>query len=167
MRSSMHLRRAALCGMATAGVLGAGGGSATAVKTANERITCKLTLYATIKQPAPTAANFGSTTCSAPFGAGVQRDSSTTTRASPLTGSFTGPFKMFFDRGSIHGTFTIAFVTTVDASLKITGVTYKGTLRVTGGSARNKRVRGTGTITGFSPDAVKTNLTEVLTLTGV
>lgn len=167
MRPSIGLRRAALCGLATVAALGAGSGSATAVKTAKKQITCKLTLYATIKQPAPTAANFGATNCSPPFGSGVQRDSSTTTRASPLTGSFTGPFKMFFDRGSIHGTFTIAFVTTVDAALKITGVTYKGTLKVTGGSARNKRVRGTGTITGFSPDAVKTSLTEVLTLTGV
>jgi hypothetical protein len=166
-RSSIGLRRTALCGLATIAVLGAGGGSATAVKTATKQITCKLTLYATIKQPAPTAANFGAANCSAPLRNGVQRDASTTTRTSPLTGSFTGPFKMFFDRGSIHGTFTISFVTTVDAALHITGVTYKGTLKVTGGSARNKRVRGTGTITGFSPDAVKTNLTEVLTLTGV
>jgi hypothetical protein len=167
MRPSVAVRRAALCGVAIAVALSAGGATA-AVKPAKKRqVTCKLVLYATIKQPAPTAANFGSSRCSPPLGAGVQQDSSTTTRTSPLTGSFTGPFKMFFDRGSLKGTFTIKFVTTVDAALNITGVTYTGTLRITGGSGRNRRARGTGTLTGFSPDAVRTQLTEKLTLTGI
>ena len=167
MHPSIALRRAVLCGATTAVALTAGGGPAVAQKAAKKQVTCRLTLYATIPQPAPTAANFGSARCGLPFGNGVQQDSSTTTRTSPLTGSFTGPFKLFFDRGSLRGTLTISFVTTVDAALHITGVTYKGTLKITGGSARNRKVRGTGTVTGFSPDAFRTDLTEVLTLTGV
>jgi hypothetical protein len=136
-------------------------------KTKTKTISCALTLFATIKQPAPTAANFGSTTCSRPFGRGVQQDSSKTTRTSLTTGSFTGPFKLFFDRGTIKGVFKISFVTTLSASYQITGVTYQGTLNITGGTAAYRKVRGTGTVTGSSPDAVKTTLAYKMKLTGV
>jgi hypothetical protein len=136
-------------------------------------VTCTLNLYAVIKQPAPTAANFGTTRCSAGLGTGVQQDSSTTTRTSPTTGSFTGPFKMFFDQGTIYGTFTISFVTTLEPlatdppSFAIRGVAYTGTLKVTRGSGRYSGVRGSGTLTGTSPDAVQTQLVEKLRLTGL
>lgn len=136
-------------------------------------VTCTLNLFAIIKQPAPTAANFGTTRCSAGLGTGVQQDSSTTTRTSPTTGSFTGPFKMFFNEGTIYGTFTISFVTTLEPlateppSFAIRGVAYTGRLKVTRGSGRYRHVRGTGTLTGTSPDAVQTQLVEKLTLTGL
>src|SRR3982751_3456503 len=85
-----------------------------AVAPAKSRtVTCKLKLFATIPQPAPTAANYGSTNCGKPFGFGVQKDSSTVTRSSLTTGVFEGPWKMFFDTGTIKGTFKIAFVTTL------------------------------------------------------
>src|ERR1044072_4388548 len=71
------------------------------------KITCKLDLFATIPQPAATAANYGSTNCGKPFGFGVQKDSSSVTRSSLTTGVFEGPFKMFFDTGTIKGTFKI------------------------------------------------------------
>ena len=91
-----------------------------------------------------------------------------TTRTGPLTGSFTGPFTMYFEDGSLTGTFTIGFVTTVGGNpLRITGVTYNGTVEVTGGTGDYRRVRGSGTVTGFSPDAVDTQLTEKLSLTGL
>jgi hypothetical protein len=165
---SARARSAVLVGLA--GVVAAAGvvapaGSAATKKTKN--ITCALTLFATIKQPAPTAANFGPAKCSRPFGTGVQQDSSKTTRTSLTAGSFTGPFKLFFDRGTIKGTFTIGFVTTLSASYQITGVTYQGTLTITGGTAAFRRVRGTGTVTGSSPDAVKTTLEYKMKLRGV
>jgi hypothetical protein len=137
------------------------------------QVVCNLNLYAIIRQPAPTAANFGTTQCNRGLGTGVQQDRSTTTRTSATTGSFTGPFKMFFDEGTIYGTFTISFVTTIEPlattppSFAIRGVDYTGTARVTRGSGRYSHVRGSGTLTGHSPDAVQTQLVERLTLTGL
>jgi len=136
-------------------------------KTKKTDISCALTLFATIKQPAPTAANFGSARCSKPFGIGLQQDSSKTTRTSLNAGSFSGPFTMFFKRGTLKGTFTINFVTMLSSVYQITGVIYRGTLKVTGGTAAYRRVRGTGTVAGSSPDAVKTVLAYKLKLTGV
>ncbi len=135
-------------------------------------ITCSLKLFATIPQPAPTAANFGTTNCRKPFGVGVQKDSSTVTRSSLTTGVFEGPFKMFFDTGTIKGTFRIAFVTTLGPPIapsplpSIAGVVYTGTVTVTGGTGAWRRIRGSGTVTGTSPDAKVTSLTERLTLRG-
>jgi hypothetical protein len=160
-----HAAIAALSGVVLAAGVIAPAGSAATKKSKN--VTCALTLFATIKQPAPTAANFGPARCSRPFGTGVQQDSSKTTRTSLTAGSFTGPFKLFFDRGTIRGRFRISFVTTLSAAYQITGVTYKGTLKVTGGTAAFRRVRGTGTVTGSSPDAVKTALEYRLKLRGV
>jgi hypothetical protein len=138
-----------------------------------KHVTCTVNLFAIIKQPAPTAANFGTTRCNRGLGTGVQQDSSTTTRTSPTTGSFSGPWKMFFDEGTLYGTFSISFVTTLEPlmtdppSFAIRGVAYTGTLRVTRGSGRYAHVRGSGTLTGASPDAVQTRLDEHLTLTGL
>ena len=133
-----------------------------------KNVTCNLWLHALIPQPAPTAANVGVVRCDQGIGWGAQRDSSVTTRTSPLTGSFTGPFTMYFEDGFLLGTFTINFVTTVGGNpLHITGVTYNGTVEITGGTGDYRRVRGSGTVTGFSPDAVDTQLTEKLTLTGL
>ena len=138
-----------------------------------KQVTCTLNLYAIIKQPAPTAANFGTAQCNRGLGTGVQQDSSTTTRTSLTTGSFTGPFKLFFDEGTLYGTFEISFVTTLEPlatdppSFAIRGVAYTGTLKVTRGSGKYSRVRGSGTLTGTSPDAVQTQLNETLTLTGL
>lgn len=140
-------------------------GNASSPRT--KRVTCNLVLFATIPQPNARAANFGSARCGRPFGTGVQQDSSTVTRSSLTTGQFTGPFKMFFDRGTIRGRFTIRFVTTLNAQYRIVGVRYTGTLRVTGGTAAYRRVRGSGTITGVSADAVRTELRERLTLRGL
>ena len=120
-------------------------------------ITCKLKLFATIPQPAPTAANFGTTNCGKPFGFGVQKDSSTVTRSSLTTGVFEGPFKMFFDTGTIKGRFRISFVTTLAAAGRagplptIAGVVYTGTVSVTGGTGAWRRIRGSGTVTGHEP----------------
>jgi hypothetical protein len=139
-----------------------------AMKRKPRQVTCDLTLYATIRQPAATAANFGSARCGSGFGSGVQQDSSTVKRTALAAGTFAGPFKMFFDHGTIGGTFSIGFVTTLaPATYAITGVMYKGTLKVTAGTGSYRRARGAGTVVGTSPDAVKTTLVYKLGLTGV
>jgi hypothetical protein len=53
------------------------------------------------------------------------------------------------------------------ATYAITGVLYKGVLKVTEGTGAFRRVRGTGTVTGTSLDAVKTTLTYTLKLTAI
>jgi len=167
----MHLgcgtRAAVIVGLSIVVAVGAGAPAAAATARKTRNVSCALTLFATIEQPAPTAANFGSARCSRPFGTGVQRDSSKTTRTSLTAGRFTGPFKLFFDRGTIRGTFRIRFVTMLSAAYQITGVIYQGTLKITGGTAAYRRVRGTGTIAGTSPDAVRTDLAYRMKLTGV
>jgi hypothetical protein len=163
-------RTAALIGLSSVLVLAAGAAPAPAAAKAKAQarnVSCGLVLFATIKQPASRAANYGSATCGTPFGRGVQSDSSTVKRTSPAAGTFTGPFKMSFDRGTISGSFSIAFVTMLaPATYAITGVLYKGVLSVTKGTGAYRRVRGTGTVTGSSPDAVRTTLTYKLKLTG-
>jgi hypothetical protein len=173
MHTSTRLRGAGLRAAAAIIAASAPTMALPAVAPAKTRtITCSLKLFATIPQPAATAANFGTTNCRKPFGFGVQKDSSTVTRSSLTTGVFEGPFKMFFDQGTIKGTFKIAFVTTLappvaPATLPtIAGVTYTGTVAVTGGTGAWRRIRGSGTVTGTSPDAKVTYLTEKLTLRG-
>ena len=173
MHTSPRLRGAGRKGLAALVLAGAMTAALPASAPAKTRkITCKLDLFATIPQPAPTAANFGTTSCGKPFGFGVQKDSSTVTRSSLTTGVFEGPFKMFFDTGTIKGRFNIAFVTTLappvaPATLPtIAGVVYTGTVTVTGGTGAWRRIRGSGTVTGTSPDAKVTSLTETLTLRG-
>lgn len=162
-RLTRRLRSTALIGAATAiAALGV-----TTPASAATNVTCNLQLVAVIPQPAPTAANVGIVNCDK-LGTGAQQDSSTTTRTSPLTGFFSGPFTMAFKKGQIFGTFTINFVTTVGGNPPhITGVTYDGTVNITGGTGAYANVTGGGTVTGFSPDAVFTNLTENLTLNGI
>ena len=172
-RSPRRARRLAVGGLSTAIATLAIAAPASAFtfgfgSSQPKNVTCNLRLRALIPQPAPTAANIGIVRCDNGIGWGAQRDSSVTTRTSALTGSFTGPFTMYFEDGFLLGTFTINFVTTVGGNpLRITGVTYDGTVEITGGTGDYRRVRGDGTVTGFSPDAVTTTLTEKLTLTGL
>lgn len=170
MRLTSRTRKAALIGLSSAIALATAAVPAPAAtkKPKAKKVTCNVVLFATIKQPAPTAGNYGSAKCSRPFGRGVQEDTSTVKRSSPTSGTLTGPFRMSFDRGTIKGTFSIAFVTMLaPATYAITGVLYKGVLRITKGTGAYRKVRGTGTVTGASPDAARTMLTYALKLTGV
>ncbi|MGH2841644.1 MAG: hypothetical protein ACRDKY_12555 [Solirubrobacteraceae bacterium] len=127
-----------------------------------QHVSCELKLIAVKPPRTREAENFGTISCDKRFlGEGVQHDSSIVTPTSQLSGHFTGPVKQFFDRGTLSGTFTINYVTD-PATL---AVTYNGTIDLTKGTGRYRGVRGTGTLTGGSPDAIKTTIQEELTLT--
>jgi hypothetical protein len=124
---------------------------------ATRKITCKVALVAT-QPPIDAADNFGTLTCSAPLRSGVQHDTSTITRTSPGAGSYTGGLKLFFNTGTLRGTYRTAFTVANKT------VTYAGTLKISSGTGAFQGVTGTGTITGTSTDAVHTALTDKLTL---
>ena len=127
-------------------------------KATTRKITCRATLIAVIT-PIDNAENFGNLKCSTPFGKGVQHDSAKITRPTPTTGSFNGSFKLFFNEGTLRGTYKTSFTATGGKA------TYDGTMKVSSGTGDFLGVKGTGTMTGTSDDLVKTPMTEKLTLT--
>jgi hypothetical protein len=128
---------------------------------ANEKVSCAISLIAVKPPRTITAENFGSLRCTPALGKGVQHDSSFVTPTSKLAGSFTGPYQQFFETGTVYGHFSITY--TVDPATF--AVTYTGTIAIEGGTGKYKRYRGAGTLSGASPDAIHTALTEDLTLT--
>ena len=142
----------------------ADGGSSPASKPkkkVSEQVTCNLNLIA-VKPPRTIyAENFGTVQCTPRLGKGVQHDSSFVTPTSRVAGSYTGPFQMYFETGTLYGHFTISYVTNPTTL----AVTYNGTLQIEGGTGKYKTYRGSGTLTGTSPDAIRTAVTETITLT--
>lgn len=126
-------------------------------KATTRTITCREALIAT-KPPIETAENYGTVSCSAPLGKGVHHDTSTITRSSQTAGSFAGPLKLFFNTGTLRGTYKMSF-TVVNKVIN-----YDGTLKISSGTGAFAGVTGSGTITGTSTDAVKSAITEKLTL---
>jgi hypothetical protein len=120
-------------------------------------VKCKAALVAT-QLPFETAENFGTLTCSVPFGRGVQHDSSTVTRTSATSGSFAGGVKLFFNTGTLRGTYKSSF-TVADRT-----ITYAGTLKISSGTGDFQGVTGKGTLTGTSTDAIHSAIVERLTL---
>jgi hypothetical protein len=122
-----------------------------------KQVKCKAALVAT-QLPFETAENFGTLTCSAPFGAGVQHDTSTVTRTSTTSGSFAGGVKLFFNTGTLRGTYKSSFTVANKT------ITYTGTLRVSSGTGDFQGVTGKGTLAGTSTDVLHSAITERLTL---
>jgi hypothetical protein len=122
-----------------------------------KQVKCKAALVAT-QLPMEVAENFGTLTCSAPFGAGVQHDTSTVTRTSTTSGSFAGGVKLFFNTGTLRGTYTLAF------TIANRTITYTGTLKISSGTGDFQGVTGKGTLTGTSTDVLHSAITERLTL---
>jgi hypothetical protein len=126
--------------------------------TATRRITCRAALVATQPPLSTSTEDFGTLRCAAPLGSGVQHDTATLTRTSPTAGSSAGGLKLFFNTGTLRGTYRMAF--TVAGRT----VTYDGTMRITSGTGAFRRVSGKGTISGTSTDAVRSTITDRLTL---
>ncbi|HEY0346172.1 MAG TPA: hypothetical protein VGC59_16080 [Solirubrobacteraceae bacterium] len=121
------------------------------------KVTCKVTLVAT-KSSTTAAENFGTLSCSAPLGKGVQHDTAKLTATSSTAGAYSGALTLFFDTGTLRGTYKTSFTVANKT------VTYTGTLKISSGTGDFKGVTGTGTITGSSSDAVHSTLTDKLTL---
>jgi hypothetical protein len=126
-------------------------------KATTKKVTCSERLVAT-KAGGENAENFGTVTCSTPFGKGVRHDTSKLAASSKTAGSFTGNLKYFFNTGTLRGTFKMSF--------EISGknVAYDGTLKISSGTGEFAGVTGTGTIAGTSGDGVHSTVTAKLTL---
>ena len=131
----------------------AGAGSA-------KKFTCTIQLH-DVAAPGASGEEFGTVGC-AGVGKGVEHDPVVTvTPTSETTGTATGPFKQFFDTGTMHGTFTLTYTVTPPMS-----VAYSGTARISGGTGAYKHVRGTAKVVCASADGgTHTNCTEKATLT--
>jgi hypothetical protein len=81
------------------------------------------------------------------FGKGVQHDTLTVTPTSPTTATVIGPFKQFFDTGTIHGTVKLTASATSEGV-----VTYKGVAELSGGTGAYRHVRGSARVECTSPD---------------
>jgi hypothetical protein len=128
----------------------------------NVKFTCTVHLQ-TLAPPGASGEDFGTVACTPVFGEGVQHDTVTVTPTSPTTGTGTGPFKAFFDTGTIHGTMKLT------ASAAPAGVaTYTGTIKISGGTGAYKHVRGSIKAQCSSPDGgTHTNCTSKGTVTGI
>jgi hypothetical protein len=129
-----------------------------APKPTTKKLTCSADLVAT-RPLSQSAENFGTVSCSAPLGKGVSHDTSTVTTTSPTAGSLAGGLKLFYNTGTLRGTFKMAF--TVANKL----ATYTGTLKISSGTGEFAGVKGSGTIAGTSTDGVRSTIREKLTLT--
>jgi hypothetical protein len=124
---------------ATAAAAGAGTGS-------HADVTCTLQAQ-TLAPPGTSGEDFGTVDCASFFGKGVQHDMLTVTPTSPTTATATGPFKQFFDSGTIHGTVKFTASATSDG-----GVTYNGVAKISGGTGAYKDVRGSAKLKCRSAD---------------
>jgi hypothetical protein len=135
---------------------------ATAGPAKKVKFTCTVRLQ-TLAPPGGSGEDFGTVACTPIFGKGVQHDVITVTPTSQTTATGTGPFKAFFDTGTIHGT------TELTAGPPSGGVvTYTGTAKFTGGTGAYKHVRGSATSQCSSPDGgTHTTCTSKGTVRGI
>jgi hypothetical protein len=132
--------------------------------SSTKTVTCTLQLQTLAPPGSSGGEDFGTVACDRVFGKGVQHNSKVTiTPASPTTGTATGPFKQFFDTGTVHGTFKLAYSITPPSA-----VTYTGTATFSGGTGVYKHPRGSAKVTCESTDGgthatctVKTILTHI------
>ncbi|MEA2127760.1 MAG: hypothetical protein QOJ85_651 [Solirubrobacteraceae bacterium] len=129
-----------------------------APKATTRQIKCRANLVAT-KPLSDSAENFGTVSCSVPLGQGLHHDTSTVTRTSSTAGSFAGGLKLFYNTGTLRGTYKMSF-TVLNKTLN-----YDGTLKISSGTGEFAGVKGKGTIAGTSSDGVHSTITETMTLT--
>ena len=128
-----------------------------AAGSTTRQITCRATPIAT-KPPGATAEGFGRTSCAAPFGKGVRHDIADLARTGDGAGTYTGSLKMYFNTGTLRGTYRTTFTVANKT------ISYSGTIRITSGTGAFAGVTGTGTSSGSSTDAVHSAIRERLSL---
>lgn len=126
-------------------------------KATTKNVTCREDIVAT-KAGSDNSENFGTVTCSAPFGKGMRHDTATLAAPVKTAGAFSGGLKLFFNTGTLRGSYHLNF-TILDKT-----VTYDGTVKITSGTGEFAGVTGSGTTTGTSSDGVHGTITEKLTL---
>jgi hypothetical protein len=133
----------AILGALTVGV--GAGGAATNPTVSLSKVSCNSTTF-----PSPVGLWFGTLKCSKPLGAGVSR----LTFHESVTGdrfSWTGSYKNYFDRGTIHGTYKMTG--TIAGGVESPGT---GVVTVTGGTGAFRGATGKGVITCTTHDGGKT-----------
>ena len=136
-------------------------GSAAATGAAT-MVSCTLKLTDQSPPTAKSGTDFGFVNCGAPLGSGVQTDTFKETFTSKTSGSVTGPYKEYFDTGTISGTYTLSITVTGKTS-----VTFKGTGTVKGGTGAFSHAAGSTAFNCSSTDGVHTNCTGKAMLTGI
>jgi hypothetical protein len=131
--------------------------AASQTKATTKKVTCTAALTATTPL-GQTMENFGTVTCPAPLGKGVEHATGTVVSTTSTTGSQSGGVKLFFNTGTLRGTQKSAFAVSGKAA------TYDGTMKISSGTGEFTGVTGSGTLAGTSDDGVHTKLTAKLTL---
>ncbi len=123
--------------------------SSVAAVPAADVTTMRCTFEITAQNPprAPSGTHFGHADCLRPFGRGVQFNSYSVTPTSPSTGTISGSFKNYYNRGTTNGTFEMTF-----AASSPTDIAYTGTVRLKGATGAFRRARGSGTIACSTTD---------------
>jgi hypothetical protein len=138
---------------ATAGI------AATAKST---HVTCTYKLTSLVPPTATKGDDFGFVRCGRPLGRGAHHDRFTNMPTLDTAGSSVGTFTDYFKTGTVHGRFKLTYAVAADGT-----ATYTGTFRDTGGTGSFKHVKGSGKLTGTSPDGVHSTFRATGTLTGI
>jgi hypothetical protein len=161
------VKRICLLGAAIAGLISIGATTAVAAAphaasrakaaTAKTKIGCKWSLNVQVPagtnevtQGTTSGVQYGTTVC-ASIGAGLV--------SSPFAiddqGDLTGKFVQYFKTGTTYGAYSLTQSSSAPLSVTTFGsASYAGTIKVNGGSGAWKGVKGKGTVTCTTPDAV-------------
>jgi len=135
-------------------------GSAIAATGARTKVKCTMHLQSLAAPSDTTGEAFGTSVCSHAFGRGVMQTSYTATPTSATTASVTGPFKQYYDTGTVHGTFKFTLSVAPSGA-----VSYAGKATVLGGTGAYKHVSGSGPLTGSASDAHHSTFSYKVTVT--
>lgn len=160
----MHSKWITVTGLvATAALVAAPSTGATAKSKKETKLSCNLEVFAQ-GAPNPSGIHFGFASCPKPFGKGLHHNKYTVTPPTATSpGAISGTFKNYYNLGTARGTFAMTFKPTGPGAFA-----YTGTVTYTGGTAKFKNVRGTGTIQCASTDGGAHKSCSVnSTLTGI
>lgn len=143
---------AAAIGALTVGVVT----SAAADAPKGSKVTCNFKLNSQAPPQALTGYDLGFASCPGSFGDGLQWDEFTVTPAPPNV-TVRGPFKDFFNRGTIHGSYEL--------HATLTGTTASGTFKILGGTGAFEHVRGHGRLECVTVSSTQNTCTGTIELT--